>query len=83
MPRWETSILVDKAEILKELRFAVKEWVPPKKIILKYRSFQSFNDLFHLTDSPQVQLWAAWAILHACTINGKCILFITLTIISV
>lgn len=78
-PSWKTYTLNSKGEILKDLELAVKEWAPPEKIIVMYRSFQSFIDLFNSIDTPQAQLWAAWAILHVCTINGQYILFIVLT----
>lgn len=75
---WETYTVNGKAEVLEELRYAVKQWVPPEGEMVAYRSFQPFIGLLNSTDTPQVQLWAAWAILHVCTKNGKCILIIML-----
>lgn len=77
-PGWEIYTVNGKAEVLEELRYAVKQWVPPEGEMVAYRSFQPFIGLLNSTDTPQVQLWAAWAILHVCTKNGACILVIIL-----
>lgn len=69
-PGWETLTVNGKAEVLEELRHAVKLWVPPEGEMVAYRSFQPFIGLLNSTNTPQVQLWAAWAILHVCTKNG-------------
>ncbi|XP_050440716.1 protein zyg-11 homolog B-like [Adelges cooleyi] len=68
---WETYSMNGKTRVLEELRFAVKQWVPPEGEMVAYRSFQPFIGLLNSNDMPQVQLWAAWAILHVCTKNGK------------
>lgn len=73
-PSWETFTVNSKAEVLEELRYAVKQWVPPEGEMVAYRSFQPFIGLLKSTNTPQVQLWAAWAILHVCTKNGRYIL---------
>jgi Zyg-11 family protein len=69
-PGWETFTANGKTEVLEELRYAVKQWVSPEGEMVAYRSFQPFIGLLNSTDTPQVQLWAAWAILHVCTKNG-------------
>lgn len=69
-PGWEKYTVNGKDEVLVELRYAVKQWVPPEGEMVAYRSFQPFFGLLNSTDTPQVQLWAAWAILHVCTKNG-------------
>ncbi|XP_025424633.1 protein zyg-11 homolog B-like [Sipha flava] len=70
-PGWETFTANGKTEVLEELRYAVKQWVSPEGEMVAYRSFQPFIGLLNSTDTPQVQLWAAWAILHVCTKNAK------------
>jgi len=68
-PSWETFTVNSKSEVLEELRYTVKHWVPPEGEMVAYRSFQPFIGLLKSTNTPQVQLWAAWAILHVCTKN--------------
>ncbi|XP_050534870.1 protein zyg-11 homolog B-like isoform X2 [Daktulosphaira vitifoliae] len=68
---WEKYTMNGKIEILEELRLAVQQWVPPEGEMVAYRSFQPFISLLNSNDMPQVQLWAAWAILHVCTKNAK------------
>ncbi|XP_015380158.1 PREDICTED: protein zyg-11 homolog B-like [Diuraphis noxia] len=70
-PSWETFTVNSKSEVLEELRYTVKHWVPPEGEMVAYRSFQPFIGLLKSTNTPQVQLWAAWAILHVCTKNSK------------
>jgi len=69
-PSWEMYTVNNKAEVLEELRYTVKHWVPPEGEMVAYRSFQPFIGLLKSINTPQVQLWAAWAILHVCTKNG-------------
>lgn len=69
-PAWEKDDLPGKALALEELQYAVKQWVPPEGEMVAYRSFQPFFGLLNSIETPQVQLWAAWAILHVCTKNG-------------
>ena len=36
-----------------------------------FRTFTPFFPLLNCMDSPAVQLWAVWAILHVCTKNSE------------
>lgn len=80
---WETCTRANKYEVLKQLGLAMKQWMPLNVQLAEYKSFKCFIGLLNLTDTPLVQLFAAWAIHCACTNNGQYILLIILTEIAV
>lgn len=50
---------------------AVLSWKSPETEMVAYRSFNPFFPLLEAHISPQVQLWAVWAIHHVCSKNRK------------
>ena len=49
---------------------AVHSWKQPDIEMVAYRSFNPFLPLLRCQNSPQVQLWAVWAIHHVCSKNA-------------
>lgn len=61
---------VDKETIAMDLVNAVLSWKQPEIEMVAYRSFNPFLPLLRCHESPQVQLWAVWAIHHVCSKNA-------------
>lgn len=81
---WEIYGIKDnKDEVLNQLGLAIKQWTPQEVEFVVFKSFNCFIGLLNSTDIPEVQLFATWAIHHACTTNSQYILFINLIEISV
>lgn len=83
---WESCISVIKDvknELLKQLGIAIKQWIPPEEELVIYKSFKLFIELLNSVNAPEVQLFAVWAIHHACVSNGQYILLIIFTEITV
>ncbi|KAK2191886.1 hypothetical protein NP493_43g02052 [Ridgeia piscesae] len=57
-------------EILEDLGEAVKRWDQPQGEMVAYRSFSPFFPLLEQFETPEVQLWAIWAMQHVCMKNG-------------
>lgn len=55
---------------------AVISWKSPETEMVAYRSFNPFFPLLEAQISPQVQLWAVWAIHHVCSKNRECSQFL-------
>uniref|UniRef100_A0A674PP46 Zyg-11 family member, cell cycle regulator n=1 Tax=Takifugu rubripes TaxID=31033 RepID=A0A674PP46_TAKRU len=49
----------------------IMKWPPPECEMVAYRSFNPFFPLLECFHTPGVQLWAAWAMQHVCSKNGR------------
>lgn len=61
---------VNKEAIAMGLVNAVFSWKQPEIEMVAYRSFNPFLPLLRCQESPEVQLWAVWAIHHVCSKNA-------------
>ncbi len=46
-------------------------WKTHDRQYLLYHSFEPLSKLMNCFETPAVQLYAIWAILHVCSKNGK------------
>ena len=61
---------VAKEALTMDLVNAVLSWKQPQLEMVAYRSFNPFLPLLRCQESPEVQLWAVWAIHHVCSKNA-------------
>jgi Zyg-11 family protein len=70
-PTWEACCSIAREDVLKDLAEAVLNWKTPELEMVAYRSFSPFLPLLECYETPEVQLWAVWAIHHVCSKNPK------------
>ncbi|XP_071489155.1 protein zer-1 homolog [Diadema antillarum] len=64
---WRTSISRD--EVLAQMASAIQSWQLNEQRNINYRSFEPILRLVHTYHTPQVQLWATWALANLCTVS--------------
>lgn len=68
---WDTvSTENGKAEVLEELQNSIKNYIPLDEISIKYICIENLIVLLNSKNTPCL-LWAVYAVLNICSINGK------------
>ncbi|XP_015211838.1 protein zyg-11 homolog isoform X2 [Lepisosteus oculatus] len=59
-----------RSDLLQQLHSTILKWPTPECEMVAYRSFNPFFPLLECSQTPGVQLWAAWAMQHVCSKNA-------------
>nr|XP_054770268.1 protein zer-1 homolog [Lytechinus pictus] len=66
---WKASTRRD--EVLNKMADAIESWQLDEQRNINYRSFEPILRLLNTYHTPQVQLWATWALANLCTVSRE------------